>query len=135
MKDLLAVGDVFELKPGMQVYYEVPEHFVYDNRLGVMDKVAVKDIEVGEVLFRGMYTDFLVGNYVVTLVQSKGGGTGHGPHDVYPDGWHVTAQKMTEDEDDYIIVHFYQSGCFTAMIRPEELELKGKAKLTYVRED
>ena len=35
------------------------------------------------------------GLWVVEEAGWSGGGTGHGPHDVYPDGLHVTARRLT----------------------------------------
>jgi hypothetical protein len=58
------------------------------------------------------------GLFKVTSTALEGGGRGH--NDYYPDGWHVYAVRLidgipsTEKED---IVHFYQSGAFTAMNR------------------
>jgi hypothetical protein len=78
-----------------------------------------------------MSTDFLVGRYVVTKTQETGGGTGHGPHDVYPDGHHITAQNL---EHKLIKVTFYQSGSFTAMIEPHEIQAVGKAKIRWVEQ-
>ncbi len=62
-------------------------------------------------------TNDLIGEYVVTSTKYDGGGTGHGPHDVYPDGWHVTAKKLKQGKYDQKgkKITFYQSGCFTAM--------------------
>jgi hypothetical protein len=49
-----------------------------------------------------------------------GGGTGHGPHDVYPDGHHVTAATM---KGRIITVKFYQTGCFIGMVDPKDITL------------
>lgn len=58
------------------------------------------------------------GRYLVIETKMDGGGTAHGPHDVYPDGHHVYCQKI--EEINYkraltVRVDFYQSGCFTCM--------------------
>lgn len=56
------------------------------------------------------------GLFKVTSVTFDGGGRGH--NDYYPDGWHVHAVRLingvpsTEKKD---VIHFYQSGCFTAV--------------------
>lgn len=34
------------------------------------------------------------GEFLVIDAEFTGGGTGHGPYDVYPDAWHVTAKKV-----------------------------------------
>ena len=49
-----------------------------------------------------------------------GGGTGHGPHDVYPDGWLVTAERMDGPKE---TIRFSQSGCFVHAIPDDEIEL------------
>lgn len=57
--------------------------------------------------------------FVVTSAGMSGGGTGHGPHDVYPDGWGVRAKRLRPDgsyDPDGEQVFFYQSGCFTNVL-------------------
>ena len=44
--------------------------------------------------------------FVVESARMSGGGYGHGPGDVYPDGWEVIAVCGAEK------IRFYQSGCF-----------------------
>ena len=58
------------------------------------------------------------GEFVVIKTTFDGGGTGHGRHDVYPDGHHVfcKALKNGEYDENGIEISFYQSGCFTCMI-------------------
>jgi hypothetical protein len=47
--------------------------------------------------------------YVVEEAKMAGGGTGHGPHDVYPDGWQVTASKLAWACDPSIAEHFEEA--------------------------
>jgi hypothetical protein len=63
-------------------------------------------------------TSEYIGEYVVVNTALTGGGTGMGPHDIYPDGWHVTAKKLKNGEydNDGLTIEFYQSGCFNAML-------------------
>lgn len=71
--------------------------------------------------------------FLVLKTQMTGGGTGHGPHDVYPDGHHVTAVEF--DTDTFKVGSkktFYQSGCFTGMIYPEDVNLVGTAETELV---
>jgi hypothetical protein len=58
------------------------------------------------------------GEFVVIKTTFDGGGTGHGAHDVYPDGHHVFCKALKDGEYDEngIEVSFYQSGCFRCMI-------------------
>lgn len=63
------------------------------------------------------HTNQFIGEYVVVKTQNTGGGTGHGPHDYYPDGWHVTARKLKNGKFDKkgLKISFYQDGCFTVV--------------------
>lgn len=56
--------------------------------------------------------------FVVIRTAFDGGGTGHGPHDVYPDGHHVFCKALKNGKYDKngIEINFYQSGSFTCMI-------------------
>ena len=74
------------------------------------------------------------GDYVVIEATMEGGGTGHGPHDIYPDGWHVEAQLLDKNGNynpDGKKIDFYQSGCFNNMI--EEVQVTGKMERTFVK--
>jgi hypothetical protein len=71
---------------------------------------------------------YLLGEYVVYKTCYDGGGTGMGPHDVFPDGHHVFCESL---EDRSVRVDFYQTGCFTAMI--EEIEPTGHAERQWTR--
>lgn len=115
-------GDIIEVCAGMKVYIQLPEHFCYENRKAVFDKLANATVEVGED-FGGLNTAFLVGKYIVTRTVMDGGGTGHGPHDIFPDGWSVTAQMVGRLNQ---TIRFYQSGCFTAI--NAKVRVVGKAK-------
>lgn len=103
---MLQEGDIIELQEGHMVYATVPEHFLYANRKGSFKPAK------GEVVIRGELA-YLAGRYVVYKTSYDGGGTGHGPHDVYPDGHHVFAERL---DDTSVKVDFYQSGSFTAML-------------------
>jgi hypothetical protein len=120
---LVQEGDIIILKQGHTVYIQLPEHFVFFNRRGVFDKLTTATVKIGHSNDCGLDTDFLVGRYIVVRTAMTGGGTGHGPHDVFPDGWSVTARMVGRMHQE---VSFYQSGCFTAM--NEEVEVVGKAK-------
>jgi hypothetical protein len=63
--------------------------------------------------------DFTGVEWVVVDAKMGGGGTAHGPHDVYPDGWMVTA---TRKDDPKVTLRFYQSGCFNGLLTPEEID-------------
>lgn len=105
---LLEEGDVVWLKRGHTVYALVPEKHIYVNR-PQSGKLARTNIEVASAPWAPPE-----GEYVVYKTSFDGGGTGMGPHDIFPDGHHVCCEKL---DDPSVKVDFYQSGCFTAMIR------------------
>lgn len=113
---MLQEGDIIELQEGHKVYATVPMHFLYYNKRGVFDQTAKGDVVIGGELA------YLAGRYVVYKTSHDGGGTGHGPNDVYPSGHHVFAERL---DDPSVKVDFYQSGCFTAML--PDLKAVGKA--------
>lgn len=75
--------------------------------------------------------------YIVVNTKYSGGRTGHGPHDVYPDGWNVQYtpipfEVLASKDTSFTITKknengsFYQSGCFNSIIDPEYIEKIGK---------
>lgn len=56
----------------------------------------------------------------VVSARMGGGGTGMGPHDVYPDGLYVEAENLAEPKQR---LTFYQSGAFIPEIMPEDIDL------------
>ena len=65
------------------------------------------------------------GEFLVVKTSLEGGGTGMGPHDVYPDGHHVICKRLNVDgtyNEDGEEISFYQSGSFTAMITKDEIQ-------------
>lgn len=60
--------------------------------------------------------EFKGGMFKVTSTALDGGGMGHNDH--YPDGWHVYAVRLINgvpSKEQKDIIHFYQSGSFTAV--------------------
>lgn len=71
------------------------------------------------------------GEYVVVNTELDGGGRSH--NDVYPDGHRVYCKKLLFDgryDDKGFEVNFYQSGSFTAMIEPVDLEVVRKLSMS-----
>lgn len=116
----LTEGDIIEIKEGHEVYAHVPMHFLYSNKKGSFKT------DRGHVKIAGELS-YLAGKYVVYKTSIDGGGTGHGPHDVYPDGHHVFCERL---DDRSVKIDFYQSGCFTAMIT--NIKPIGKAVRSWV---
>jgi hypothetical protein len=72
--------------------------------------------------------------YVVIEALMQGGGTGHGPGDVYPDGWHVVAKRLDDGRmwnPDGEEIEFYMTGCFINMIPPNKVLIVGKMKMGF----
>jgi len=83
-------------------------------------------LRVGDVFVLEGHPYFEAGAYVVDKTAMVGGGTGHGPHDTYPDGWEVTALLLKDQEKE---ISFFQSGCFNGML--PDIEPIGRAKRTW----
>jgi hypothetical protein len=82
----------------------------------------VLDLRVGA-------TDLGTRLWTVKRVTNEGGGTGHGPNDLFEDGHHVVAESADGLEsrfsqtDGPMVVRFFQTGTFTGVIPPSEIEL------------
>ena len=120
----LEEGDVISLGKGHRVYAEIPKHFVYANHRGDFE-MTHHEVNLSDDQF-----DYYRGDYVVVKAQYEGGGTGMGPHDIYPDGWHVFCVSVEKPERR---VDFYQSGCFTCTIK--DIRPIGRAELKWVFKD
>lgn len=104
----------------------VPEKFVFSNKpfSWKLTKSSVPAI--------GKY-EYLQGKYVVVKTSMQGGGMGHGPNDIYPNGHLVECKRIHQDKVlDDCDISFYQTGCFNNMIR--DIEPIGRAKTSYVLE-
>lgn len=130
-QELLQEGDVFRLEPGDTVYALVPQHFLASNTRGDWT------VRRGKVTVGGEF-DYLVGEYLVTKTAMTGGGTGHGPHDVFPDGHQVTAVKLpTKGAPSYVKqvpheVSFAQTGCFDTTTKMAGKTAIRKGRLQWV---
>lgn len=108
----LKKGDVIELKNGMTVYSGISTS---------LKKTAGTDIPAGE--------------YAVIEAGSTGQGSGYdGSVDaavIYPDGYKVVCKKMKDGKYDGegTEIHFYQSGCFSVVIQPHQIQAVRKTDL------
>ena len=74
-------------------------------------------------------------HYVVERVEMEGGGTAHGPHDIYPDGWHVSARELGVDGNylpDSELISFYTSGSFRCRVDPSDIAVVGHMAQTFL---
>ena len=98
-----------------------------------MDAKYTKKAMVGDIIIPDEEKGI---EYVVVRAELEGGGTGHGPHDIFPGGWHITARMLQEDgsyDPKMDVIEFYQSGCFTNM--KEEVKIIDKMEQTYIRKN
>jgi hypothetical protein len=102
----LAVGDVFLLKEGDNVFFT--------GRTSHSDDVTISDKDAGR--------------YVAYKTTYDGGGTGHGMHDIYPDGHHVWCEELDAVKPRRF--NFYQSGCFRNML--PDIKPVGRARKMWV---
>ncbi len=121
MSELLKEGDVILIGEGHKVYMNLPNHFIYANTVGEFEKCSQTEVSIGAHR-GGLDTSVFAGRYIVTSTAMTGGGTGHGPGDVYPDGHQVTCRHA---DHPLLRLRFYQTGSFTAMI--PEIEAIGRA--------
>jgi hypothetical protein len=124
---LVQEGDIILLEKGHGVYTELPMHLVYENRVGVWDKMTNAEVAIGS--HRKFNTDYLAGKYIVVKTNCDGGGSQlemNGGHSHFPNGHHVWAEKI---DNPLIKVHFYQSGSFT-VVNPT-VQIVGKAERTW----
>lgn len=73
--------------------------------------------------------------FVVEVADMRGGGTGHGPGDIFPDGWYVRARRLNKDESynpKGEVIYFYMSGCFTCMVEQKDVQVVGKMQMQFV---
>lgn len=118
---LLQVGQVFKILAPQKV---VPKPTYGEPAVGnqfVVDSYRNDDVHhLAEAL------------WVVTGAAMGGGGTGHGPHDVYPDGWGVEAVRVTPDgEPTGETIFFRESGCFNNMLEETEVAVVGTVMGTH----
>ncbi len=110
MSAFLQEGDVFELMEGDTVYMRIPHHFIYANEVGEFGSTSKTHVTIGSASFP---TKFMLGRWICIATEMTGGGTGHGSHDIYPNGHLVKALHSVHT---HLRCSFYQSGSFRAMI-------------------
>ena len=116
----LQEGDVIKIEEGHKVYASIPRHFAYFNCKGDFELSKSEARVEGEL-------SYLAGEYIVMKTVMDGGSTGR---DSYPDGHHVFCVKAGNPS---IKIDFYQSGCFTAMIK--DIKPIAKATQIWVKEE
>ena len=103
------ICDEFDFSLGFKINKSDVERFVKNIIDG--NKTTTYDTSYDTSIYKG--------EYVVKNARMTGGSHGR---DSYPDGWCVTCKKLKNEawDKDGLVVSFYQSGCFTAMI--EDIE-------------
>lgn len=91
-----------------------------------------KQLNLGDVVS----LEGLQGQYVVLTVSLTGGGTGHGPHDVYPDGYQVVARRLQRRLTNHEVYEYDPDGAvvkFTQFDMPGASSYNTTRKHTFVR--
>jgi hypothetical protein len=133
MKHLLRKGQIFKCAKFKDLIatlyfdgkdYQVNDqklHFDYSNKVNIIGTEQGPDgwerranKEVSLALDENMANK----PFMVVSVALTGGGTGHGSHDVYPDGHYVIAHEVNGAH----VATFYQTGCFIGMVDPKDIE-------------
>ena len=128
---LIEIGTIFDNSVDVemvkkQIIKGIQESF--DFRVGIHVESEEAETFVSSILEEykeeRFDTSIFIGEYVVVHTELSGGGFGHGIHDEYPDGHEVRCKKMKEGLYDPkgIEITFYQSGCFSNMITPEQIQ-------------
>jgi hypothetical protein len=102
VKDIIEVFD----NEGIKMRYETALNFVYQNT----EEIRLESEDEKFILEPGIF--------VVVETKLTGGGTGHGQHDVYPDGWQITAKRLKDGQYDENgdEIKFFQSGSFAHLV-------------------
>jgi TnpA family transposase len=77
----------------------------------------------------------ITAKFVVEEAKLQGGGTAHGPGDIYPNGWYVRARRLNKDKSynpKGEVICFYMSGCFTCIVELKDLQVIGKMRMKFV---
>lgn len=135
MAKLLQVGDVIQAgqswKYGQGSSYLSYPILISDN---AKSRNIVLDSKNRKVKSYDAYDPSRIkAKFVVEKTEMTGGGPAHGPNDIYPDGWQVTARRLRSD-DSYDpkgeLIRFYQTGCFNCMVKNPVVV--GKKRLTFI---
>ncbi len=111
----LQKGDIIEVKKGMKVY-------------AAIDGSRPQITEISD-------TGDLIGKYAVIGAGSTGQGSGYdGSIDaavIYPDGYKIICKKLKDGKYDNegAEIYFYQSGCFSVVIQPGQIQPVGRISL------
>lgn len=152
LETLPQVGDVIESPKFAYGYFETAdrtivtvdgettEHLVgftrsEEERVQIASKIGTAPSKT-DVIDLGAYDPSRgTARFVVENARMQGGGFGHGPHDIYPDGWHVKARRLTEDgtyDPNGELIHFYMTGAFTCLIEAEDVRIVGRMQQQFV---
>jgi hypothetical protein len=127
-RSVVEVGKYFAKKPDVTRDIEMLANDIvksFESKLGLKIKAADATVFITSKL-PAIKTDSYIldeGEFVVISTAMEGGSTGH---DAYPDGHHVFCKRLNADgsyNDNGTEINFYQSGCFTGTILPDDIEV------------
>jgi hypothetical protein len=111
--EFLKVGDVVRAEASWEIVNDYPGK---EGPKSLNQNFNLRALREGNSLLKILKGSF---DFVVVKTNMTGGGTGHGPHDIYPDGHEVTIRQLKRDgsyNDKGAKFYFYQSGSFNCMI-------------------
>ena len=110
---LLNEGDVIKIIDGHKIYVDIPKRFIFENTPTLWELYET-DILVGEKR-GGFDTSIYKGFYIVIKTEIKEK-TVDSRGEEWPEGHHVFCKKIINNAISDEKIHFFQTGCFTAMI-------------------
>ena len=69
------------------------------------------------------------GEWVVIWTDMSGGGTGHGPHDIYPDGYRLILRKLKKGTKGQIVWSTPEREYYQSCYKPHLPYMKPKRRL------
>ena len=151
-KNLPNVGDVIMSSKFAYGYYEhkdkklinidgktkkhpVTSYVSEDERVTVAAKSGKVPSKTRTVELGAHDPDRARAKFVIETANMEGGGTGHGPHDVYPNGWHIKARRLNNDgtyNPNGEVIRFFMTGWFGCMVDPKDVRVVGKMQMRFV---
>jgi hypothetical protein len=144
MKKPLQLGDVFTSRALANCVYDSDMKGLVKTKISTADSSGIDRIQFGvgrrAKVVSNKAPSFADKKFIVVRAEMEGGASGEGMsgHESWPDGWFITARMLNSDgtyNPDGIELQFAQSGSFTGMIIPRDIELAGHMRMWFLRDD
>ena len=129
-KTEITIGEVYNNKVNINKIMErilerIKDSFMYEIGMNINQQKAEDFItsSLNSYKFETFDTSMFIGEYCVIETSMTGGSYAQG-YDYYPDGYMVRCKKLKDGlvDENGIEVSFYQSGSFTVVIKPDEIQ-------------